>query len=173
MVLDEYQKSWKDTYPLSCELLRSEFVLKHCHIAAPADLVVMITFKVEAGSRGSVHICIPHSALEPVRAAVLLAALPEAIEPDRRWLQGLSRQVQAAEVVLSANLVDLSLTVKQLLSMSVGDVLSVDMPRTVTAQVEGVPIFDCRYGVVSGRYALRVENVLKTSNETGPGAHHA
>src|SRR4051794_3673103 len=62
LVLDEYQKSWKDTYPLSCELLRSEFALKHCHIAAPADLVVMMTFNVEAGSRGSVHICIPHSA---------------------------------------------------------------------------------------------------------------
>jgi flagellar motor switch protein FliM len=173
LALDEYQKSWKETYPLACELLRTEFALKHCHIAAPSDLVVVITLKLEAGASGCVHICIPQCALEPIRGAVKVSAARDPVEPDLRWLQGLSRQVQAAEVELSANLVDLSLTVKQLLSMSVGDVLSVDMPRTITAAVDGVPIFDCRYGVVEGRYALRVENVLKTPTDTGSGAHHA
>jgi flagellar motor switch protein FliM len=81
--------------------------------------------------------------------------------------------VQAAEVDLTANLVNVSVTVKQLLSMTVGDVLSVDMPPLVTAHVDGVPIFDCRYGVLNGQYAIRIENVLTPEPDSTAGAQHA
>ena len=85
----------------------------------------------------------------------------------------LSKQVQSAEVDLTANLVSLTLTVDQLLKVKVGDVLSADIPKTVTAQVDGVPIFEARYGALNGQYAIMIERVLTPQDENSAGEHHA
>ena len=43
--------------------------------------------------------------------------------------------------------------------MQVGDVIGFDLPEAVTAQVEAMPIFECRYGR-DNQYASKIERVL-------------
>ena len=175
VIFDEYEKSWKDLYPLSFELLRSESNLQFANVATPTDIVIAMTFTIESGGgSGAFHICIPYPSLEPIRDLIHGSGEKnERPEPDRRWLRTLSRQVQAAEVELVADLVTLPVTVKQLLSMTVGDILSVEIPEIVTAQVDGVPIFDCRFGTLNGQYALRIASVLTPEHEPVAGEQHA
>jgi flagellar motor switch protein FliM len=175
VIFDEYEKSWKDLYPLSFELLRSESNVQLANVAAPADIVIAMAFTVESGAAsGAFHICIPYTTLEPIRALIHgNGQKEESSEPDLRWLRTLSKQVQAAEVELVADLVSLPVTVKQLLSMAVGDILSVEIPEIVTAQVDGVPIFDCSFGTLNGQYALRIASVLTPEREPLAGAQHA
>jgi flagellar motor switch protein FliM len=44
--------------------------------------------------------------------------------------------------------------------MKVGDVISFDPPETITAEVDGVPIFECRFGEVNRQYALKINRVI-------------
>jgi flagellar motor switch protein FliM len=53
--------------------------------------------------------------------------------------------------------------VKELLLLQRGDVISLDLPDVVVAAVEGVPLLSCRYGVVNGHYALKVDKVMSAA----------
>ena len=174
VVFDDYQKSWKGIYPLTFEYVRSEMHTQFANIATPTEIVVVTTFNIELGAGGGAfHICVPYATLEPIRDLIYSSMQGDHMEPDRRWVRMLSKQVQSAEVDLTANLVSLTLTVDQLLKVKVGDVLSADIPKTVTAQVDGVPIFDARYGALNGQYAIMIERVLTPQDENSAGEHHA
>jgi len=174
VVFDDYQKSWKGIYPLTFEYVRSEMHTQFANIATPTEIVVVTTFNIELGAGGGAfHICVPYATLEPIRDLIYSSMQGDHMEPDRRWVRMLSKQVQSAEVDLTANLVSLTLTVDQLLKVKVGDVLSADIPKTVTAQVDGVPIFEARYGALNGQYAIMIERVLTPQDENSAGEHHA
>jgi flagellar motor switch protein FliM len=175
VVFDELQKAWKDAHPLSFELVRSDTNFQFVNVAAPSDIVVVSSFTIELGAvSGTLHVCIPYASLEPIRDIIHGSGEKSAaLEPDRNWMRMLSRQVQSAEVELVADLVHVSVTVKQLMTMTVGDIISVDMPALVTAQVDGVPIFDCRYGALNGQYAIRIESVLTPDRDSIAGEQYA
>jgi len=161
VVLEEYAKSWQPVHPLQFEFVRSEMHTQFANIATPGDLVVVTTFAIGLGSGGGeLHICLPYAGIEPIRELLFSATQGDNLEPDRRWLRMLSKQVQLAEVELTANLTQIPLRVRDLLGMKVGDVIGFDLPDTVSAQVDGVPIFDCRYGMLKNQYALKIERVL-------------
>jgi len=52
-------------------------------------------------------------------------------------------------------------------------VLPVDIAELVRAEVDGVPIMECKYGVLNGQYALRVERMLVPDSDAIPGGTHA
>jgi flagellar motor switch protein FliM len=80
-----------------------------------------------------------------------------------RWINLLSQQVQGAEVELVANLGHTRVTFDQILNMQTGNIIPLEIPQTIIAQVDGVPVINCRYGTVNGRYALSVNAILSSS----------
>jgi flagellar motor switch protein FliM len=57
--------------------------------------------------------------------------------------------------------------------MKVGDVIPLDIPQTIEAKVDGVPVMECAYGKMNGQYTLRVEKLLSTSMSDAPtGEQH-
>src|SRR5262249_51983758 len=101
--------------------------------------------------------------IEPIRDLLSRSQQGDQIEVDKRWVRLLSNQVQSAEVELTVNLGHAHLTFNQLLGMQVGDVISLDIPQPMVAEIDGVPVMECRCGVFNGQYALRVEKMM-----TGP-----
>jgi flagellar motor switch protein FliM len=161
VVIEGYQTSWSPVYPLTFEYVRSEMHTQFANIATPNEIVVVTTFPIELGSGGGqLHICIPYAAIEPIRDQLASSTQGDHMGPDKRWLRMLSKQVQLAEVELKANLASIPLRVSQLLAMKVGDVIGFDPPDAVTAEVDGVPIFECRYGEVNRQYALKINRVI-------------
>ena len=79
------------------------------------------------------------------------------MEVDKRWVRLLSKQVQAADVELVANLCEVPLTLQQVLNMQGGrrDRAQIVTDRRV-AEVDGVPVMECKCGVFNGQYALQV-----------------
>jgi len=53
-----------------------------------------------------------------------------------------------------------AVTLEQILNMREGDVIGFDVPETMVAEVDGVPIIECRCGVLNGQYAVRVERMV-------------
>jgi flagellar motor switch protein FliM len=167
LVFDSYGKSWRPVYPIEFEYVRAETNTQFANVATPNEIVIATTFEINFGSAGGeMHICIPYSILEPIRDLLSSTMQGESLEVDKRWVGRLSKQVQAAEVTMLVNLAHVQVTLDQILNMQVGDVIPLDMPEFVTASVDGVPVMDCRYGISSGRYALRMERMLgSASNE--------
>ena len=162
VVSEEYKKAWRGVYPIELSYQRSEMQPQFATIATPSEIVVSTSFTLEIGDlSGSLHICIPYATLEPIRDVLYSSVQGDAIEVDRRWVKLLSHEIQAAEVNVVAELAKTEATVEQLLAMQVGDFIELDRLPTITAHVDGVPIFECQYGTHKGKYALRVERSLR------------
>ena len=164
VILDEYRKSWAPVHAIAFDYVRSELHTQFANIATPNEVVLVTTFSVEFGSGGGeMHVCLPYASVEPIRDKLCNAIAGDQQEPDRRWSRMLSRQVQSAEVELVATLAEVPMQVRSLLAMRAGDVISFDLPKSVEASVDGVPIFGCRFGTMNGQYAVKVDRVLAAS----------
>jgi flagellar motor switch protein FliM len=166
VVLEDYKKSWTPVHPVNFEYVRSEMHTQFANIATPSEIVITTSFNIELGAAGgALHICIPYATVEPIRDLLYSSMQGDSYEPDKRWLRMLQKQVQTAEVDLVAKLANIRVSLQQITGMKVGDVIPLDLPQTVTAEVDGVPIFECRYGTVNGQYAVKVDRVLAVSRE--------
>ncbi|ALQ50368.1 flagellar motor switch protein FliM [Nitrosomonas ureae] len=164
VVFDEYEKSWKSVYPIQFEYLRSEMNPQFATIATPNEVVVCVTFDIDMGNKGGgLHVCIPYSMVEPIRDTLYSALQGDHLEVDKRWIKLLSQQVQGAEVELVANLGGAKVTFEQILSMQSGDIIPLEIPKSISVCVDGVPVMDCRYGTMNGHYALRVNSMISRS----------
>jgi flagellar motor switch protein FliM len=157
VVFEDYERSWAPVHPLKFEYLRSEMNPRFATIAAPHEIVVVTTLRIELGPvGGEFHICIPYQMLQPLRE-LLYNALPSTPrDADARSLALLARQVKLAEVELTARLAEIPATLRQVLNMKVGDVIPIDIPQDIVAHVDGVPVMECKYGIFNGQYALKV-----------------
>lgn len=164
VVFEEYEKSWKSVYPVKFEYVRSEMNPQFATIATPNEVVVTVTFDIDMGSQGGeLHVCIPYSMIEPIRDTLYSALQGDHLEVDKRWIKLMSKQVQLAEVELIANLGHTKVTFEQILSMQAGDIIPLEIPKTITVNVDGIPVMDCHYGIMNGQYALRVNAMISPS----------
>ena len=164
VVCAEYKKAWQGIYPLELEYQRSEMLPQFATIATPSEVVVTTSFTLEIGDNtGSIHFCIPYSTLEPIRDVLYSTVQGDSAEPDRRWVNLLTQQIQPAEVELAAVLAQAPSTVEQLLAFKPGDFIELDLKQVIQAKVSGVPLFDCHYGTSNGRYSLKVDRMLTSS----------
>jgi flagellar motor switch protein FliM len=161
----EFEKAWSGIYPIEVEYQRSEMQPQFANIATPGEIVVATTFTLEIGEvSGSIHFCIPYSTLEPIRDVLYSTIQGDGVEPDRRWVNLLKHQIQAAEVDLVAELAHAPATVEQLLSFKPGDFVELDLEPLIQAKVDGVPVFDCHYGTSNNRYAIKIDRLITSSN---------
>jgi flagellar motor switch protein FliM len=161
VIFAEFERAWEAIHPLKLEFVRSEMHTQFANIATPSEIVVSTTFNLDLGeSGGDLHICMPYAMLEPIRDTLYSTMQGEGMEPDKRWPRTLSKQIQSAEVEITARFTTIPMTLRQMLEMRVGDMVRIDMPKTVPAMVDGVPLFECKYGNSNGKYAVKVERIV-------------
>lgn len=169
----EYEKSWAPVFKIKIEYLRAEMNTQFANIATPNEVVVATTFTIDLGNNsGEFHVCMPYSTLEPLRDTLASSMQGDQMEADTRWVKLLSKEIQQAEVELIANLSEVPITLGQILNMKEGDILSLDIPEAIIAQIDGVPILECKYGVLNGQYALKVNKILGGSENDAPLKEH-
>lgn len=160
LTLESYGSAWEPVYPLDFEYVRSEMHAKLANIVAPNEVVINTTFNIEFGPiGGALTVCIPYSMIEPIRD-LLSNSLQDEIEVDKRWVKQLSQQVQSADIELRAHFLTMQSSIGQLLKLQVGDVLPVEIPETIVAKVNGIPVMECGYGTSNKHYALRVRKMI-------------
>lgn len=162
VIFEEMQKAWESIFPVKFEYVRSEMNTQFANIATPTEVVVVNTFNIELGSGGGdFHVCMPYSMIEPIREQLTSTMQADRAEADERWVHQMTLQVQDAEVELIANLGKTAVTLRQILELKQGDVISLDVPDAVVAQVDGIPLFQCQYGQKNGQLALKIDRVLQ------------
>ena len=170
VITDEYKKAWRGIYPLELEFQRSEMQPQFANIATPSEIVISTSFQLEIGEiAGAVHFCMPYATLEPIRDVLYSSTQGDSIEVDKRWVNVLTQEIQAAEVTLVAELARANATVEQLLAMKTGDFIELDRQPRIELTVEGVPVFQCQYGTHNAKYAVRIEKSLRGNDLSWKG----
>ena len=140
------------------------------NIATPSEIVISTSFQLEIGDiTGAIHFCFPYSTLEPIRDVLYSSTQGDSIEVDRRWVNLLTREIQAAEITLVAELARADATIEQLLAMKKGDFIELDRQPKIQASVDGVPIFECQYGTHNSKYAIRIDKALRGNDQNWLG----
>ena len=170
VITTEYNKAWKGIYPLELEYQRSEMQPQFANVATPSEIVISTSFQLEIGEiSGAIHFCFPYSTLEPIRDVLYSSTQGDSVEVDRRWVNVLTREIQAAEVTMVAELARADATVEQLLAMRVGDFIELDREPLIEVTVDGVPIFECQYGTHNAKYAIRIDKSLRGNDSNWKG----
>jgi flagellar motor switch protein FliM len=167
-----YESTWHKTYPLRLQPLRQEQQLTSLRLVAAEDSVLHACFELRINELPFyIHLCLPRRAVDALTQAPLAAdAAPE--EAVRHaWGSTLQHNVYSAPVEAVAVLAKTDMTVAQLLSLSIGQVVPIDLSEPVDLMVDGVSVMQGRYGVRSGHYAMKVETIqdshLQSSTPTG------
>ncbi|MEK9804133.1 MAG: flagellar motor switch protein FliM [Curvibacter sp.] len=173
VIAEEYKKAWRGIYPLELDYQRSEMQPQFANIATPSEIVISTSFQLEiAEITGSIHFCMPYATMEPIRDVLYSSTQGDSIEVDRRWVNVLTREIQAAEVTLVAELARADATVEELLAMKPGDFIELERLPRIEASVDGVPVFECQYGTHNAKYAIRIEKCLRGNDSNWLGERY-
>jgi flagellar motor switch protein FliM len=154
---------------LTFEYIRSEMNSQFANIATPSEIVIATTFSLEfGGSNADMHICFPYSMIEPIRDLLYSAMQSDQLSTDRRWIIMLRKQLINAEVEITARLATQTVSLREILTMKVGDVIPLEVPDKIVALVDDVPLMECRYGQQRGQYALKIDRFMASENAEAP-----
>ena len=162
LALDNYQEAWQAIYPLTMEYVRSEMQVKFTNITtSPNDIVINTTFQVEISNLvGHFNICIPFSMIEPLRELLVNPPLENSQQEDCLWRENLANEVQRSPLEVTARLSELSITLREIMSLQIGDVLAIESPENIIATVDNVPVFTASHGIHRDQYALSVNQLI-------------
>lgn len=171
-----YESVWQTLHPIRLNALRQEALLSSLRLTAGSDHVVHARFSARMQTQHfPFELCLPLRALEVLESAADPAAHASPVSfahsagsVDSSWAQG-PLALEDAHVSIEAVLGDMDLTVAQLMSLSIGQVLPLHMNEEVSLEVDGVCIATGQSGVRLGRHAVKV-NVATSSKLKSFGA---
>jgi flagellar motor switch protein FliM len=65
-----------------------------------------------------------------------------------------------AEVELSSRLTEAQLSMRQLNNLQVGDIIPIEIPETITAAIDDIPVFRGTFGSADGKNAIKVTELV-------------
>lgn len=175
LVFHDMKEAWAPAMPIDVDFLNMEVNPHFVNIVSPSEVVVVCTFHIEfEGGSGDMHITMPYSMIEPIRE-MLERIQTDRVDMDERWMASLRSELMQAEVEMASTLLQTRVTMRQLKNMKVGDVIPVDLPDTVIAQIDEIPVLRGVFGRSSGKNAIKVTERIGSSpgkqlvNITGAG----
>ncbi|TLM79974.1 flagellar motor switch protein FliM [Microbulbifer harenosus] len=168
LAINAYQDSWRSVYPLEISYLRSELQARFANITnSPNEIIVNTSFHLEVGNLSEhFQICMPYSMIEPLRDRLANPVVDGRDAGDQTWNRRMAGEIRQSEVELVAEFAAIPSRIGQVLALKPGDVLPIELPTSVTARVDGVPVLECDYGSRNGQSALRVTQVIERRAHT-------
>jgi flagellar motor switch protein FliM len=163
-VFADLEKAWKPVLEVEFTHVGSEVNPQFANIVSPSEVVVVSSFQVELdGGGGPMHVAIPYSMIEPLRETLDAGVQSDTTDIDERWIKSLREEMLTAPVIVSSILTETEITLGEVLDLLPGDVIPIEMPEYVTANVDGTPVFRGKYGMSRGNLALKVTELIRSA----------
>jgi flagellar motor switch protein FliM len=160
----DLQEAWSPVMPLDFEYIESEVNPHFANIVAPSEIVVVSKFRIELdGGGGELHLTLPYSMIEPIREQLDAGVQSDRADKDERWTLALREQIKDAMVEVETELARTTISLRQLINLKPGDVIPVNMPKTVELAVDGLPLFRGTFGINNGHNAVRITEIVRRS----------
>ena len=171
-ILNKLSQAWSTVDNLQFATRGCETDPSLVTVAAQPESMLVARLTVDMdGAAGDCHIAMPTSMLDPVRAK-LEASSQGSLGGRDRFHQVMRQQLRRVPVSLHGSLCEVGLTLRELLSMSPGDVIPVDLPRQVTLCVDTIPVVSGRFGTSRGHNAISTQcrpGEVAESNDSSEG----
>lgn len=149
--------AWAPVMPVDFEYITSEVNPHFANIVSPREYVVVSRFHVELdGGGGDLHVTLPYSMLEPIRELLDAGIQSDRVHDDDSFRETLHEQLRGAEVSVSSVLTEKRIDLRQLMQLKIGDILPIELPKTVPVCVEQVPVFSGEFGISNGMNAVKI-----------------
>ena len=167
VVLAEWCNHWASIQELRPTLLGHENNGQFLQTAPHDTIMLVLAMEAKIGDcLEQMQIVLPCFTLEPIIRKLghfTEAAIEESTVPatSLKW----NKRFDDVPVPVTAIWDDLELTARQVANLKVGDVLPLDVssPRQITLRLAEMPKFQGRLGTSSGKWAVAVTDVLRTS----------
>jgi flagellar motor switch protein FliM len=163
--LRELEYAYETLVRVEAEIVQQEFNPQFAQIAAPSDMVLVVSLELRIGEKkGTASICVPFATLAPVLEHLASQSLfqdQRGEDPDT-WRGRLEQAMSRVPVELHVRFASVALTSAEIVSLRVGDVVplnhGIDEPLTIT--VDDVHCYDA----VSGRRGKRLACLVTGTN---------
>ena len=168
----QLSEAWSNLTPLTFSVADFESNPQLVQIVPPNETVVVIGFEVKMGNRtGTMSLCVPYNTIEPIMGKLAAQNWFSYQKKDAggHSLRNLTANVANAPVELRAYLASTTITMRDLMALAPGDLITTDKAQTrdVVVQVEGRTKFTASLGQLRGKKAIRVTHVAAEGKAAG------
>ena len=163
-VLHDLEEAWRPVHTVTTSFVRSEGNPQFAAIVPPTDIVLVILFEIEMENiSGTLTICLPYAAIEPVIPKLKAQFQSEELEVDQVWVRRLRAELLSTDIEIIAELGGTQITPEELMHFKVGDtlILGNDVTDPLILKVEGNPKFKGFPGVSRGNKAIQITEVIE------------
>ncbi len=165
LALEDLENAWASVEKIDASFVRTEINPQFVGIVPPTDIVIASTFDVELeNANGTITLVIPYSTIEPIKQKLSSGFQVESDQTDKKmWTKIIRNQLLDTNINVKVNLGESEITLKELMSLKVGDVIPLDQDSQgeFDVEIENVPKFKAFYGIHHGTVAVQVTRPIK------------
>jgi flagellar motor switch protein FliM len=163
--LRELEYAYETLVRVEAEIVQQEFNPQFAQIAAPSDMVLVVSFEMRIGEkRGNATICVPFTTMAPVLESLASQTLfqDQRGEDPVLWQQKLESALYTVPVETCLRFDAVGLTSAEIVALQVGDIVPLNHPvdQPLSGIVDGVRCFEG----VSGRRGKRLATLIVDVN---------
>jgi flagellar motor switch protein FliM len=149
--------AWLPVTPIEMELVKQETNSRLVQLGGQLESVTVARFTVEFAARsGRIDWLFPDSLLSPIRDSLAGNGGTEPLRKQEAWAPVLTTALQEAQLDTRAVLAQAQISLRELVSLSPGDIIPIDAPQQVTLLAGDVPLYRGRFGISQGHNALKI-----------------
>ncbi len=162
-------EAWEGIRKIEFALGEMESNPQLVQIVPPNEVVVVMGFELRMVNRaGTMSLCIPFNVIEPLMESLNAQSwfMAGRAKAEDRWEETISKRLADASLMVQGLLAETTITIGELRSLEVGDVVMTTKPATepVILHVEGQPKFLAHVGQSRGKRAIRVVRALEDND---------
>ncbi len=166
-ILGNLREAWSQVIDLRPRLGQIETNPQFAQIVPPTEMVVLVTLETKVGEvEGMMNFCIPYLTIEPIISKLSAQYMYSSVRSGSTTenLNILKDRLSTIEVTVIAEIGNMNLTVRDVLSLQKGDVIRLPNVRVndpMVLKVGNRDKFLCRPGVVGNKVAVQITRRLE------------
>lgn len=171
--IEALEEAWEGIHELKLDLAGSESNPHLVQIVPPNEVVIVVSFEIKMGTRaGTMNLCIPFNVIESViddLAAQSWFSVGHS-ESGSSYSNRISTHLSRATLEVSGVLAETTITVDDLVNLSVGDLIVTEQASTkpATVSVEGECKYKAQIGTHKGARALKITDRIESPRDEEP-----
>src|SRR5438034_887424 len=169
VVLADAEQAFRPLSPVHFNIDRLETNPRFAAITRPANAAILVRLRIDMEDRGgNIELLLPYATIEPIRDVLLQMFMGEKFGRDPVWEGHLATEIGQTAIAVEAVLYESEMPLKQLMSLNVGDTLTLDLKpdALVTVRCGDVTLTEGRMGRVGDKVAVRVVKPLRKPKTT-------
>lgn len=169
---ENLQEAWSTIVDIDPMMSDFEVNPQFLQLVSPNDTVVVISLNTQIGeTSGMLNICIPHVVLEPIIPKLSAHYWMQTSQKERvpEEIEMLQKRINKADLMITSELGQSSITIQDFLLLDVGDVIELNqkVENPLLIKVGEIPKFRGQPGKVGKKIAIQILDTLKGGDEDG------